>query len=222
MSSPYFSQVCNSLWGYRLSHVLTYFSPPFTNPEENKALLQIYFIRVGNVLQKSINQQILMVVCLWVLCESVLSLLQMQCIFFLCTGTCRMTEVSAEHHTIQELDTDFATVTWPSSLWLQYINNFSHSQASNFKKWKNKLFWRWILKNRKAGYRTILVSQWCTDILQILRAVVVIPSPVNMIMFQNSETYQNHLKSRSVIILLHKMENEKLSGFPFWSWIYLM
>ena len=47
------------------------------------ALLEIYFIRVGNVLQKSINQQILMVVCLWVFRQSVLLLLWMQCIIFL-------------------------------------------------------------------------------------------------------------------------------------------
>ena len=140
------------------------------------ALLEIYFIRVGNVLQKSINQQILMVVCLWVFRQSVLLLLWMQCIIFLYRNLkndwsfCR-----TPYHTTgsplcfwrkQELDTDFATVTWPSSLWFnKLISPILRLQIS--KNGKISFFLQWILKNSKAGYRAILWSQWWTDILQI-------------------------------------------------------
>lgn len=66
-----------------MSRVLAYFAPSFTNPEENKAVLEVHFIRIGNTLQKGINHQNYNdSVFVGRTSERVLLLLQMQCIFF--------------------------------------------------------------------------------------------------------------------------------------------
>ena len=115
-SSPYFLRYVISS-REAISRVLAYFAP----------VLEVYFIRVGNALQKGINHQNYNdSVFVGRTSERVLLLLQMQWIFF----AQELAEwlVSAEHNATesplcfwrkQELDTDFATVARFSSLWLQ-------------------------------------------------------------------------------------------------------
>lgn len=146
---------------------------------------------------------------------------------FFGTGTCRMTgfcwtQCHREPSVFLEKTGTRHRLCNSSPILISLITiNLLHSQASNFKKkWKNKLLCSESWETERLGTEPSYGHSGVLTFYKYLMAVVVIPSPVNMIMFQNSETHQNHLKSRSV--LLHKMENEKSSGFPFLSWIYLM